>query len=383
MQRHQMQRPVRRVCQISLTTHARSLCLVFLFALVELQPLAKAESVRSQRTVLSADRDWQFFLGDPAGAEAPGFDDHNWRTVSAPHDWSVESPAEKTNPTGQSGGYSLAGIGWYRKSFSAPAVWRDKRVEIEFDGVAANATVFLNGKKLGFHPYAYTTFRYDLTDALRASSPNVLAIRVDNSQQPASRWYVGAGLYRHVRVIVTGPVHVAPWGVFVSTQSAAAADAATIAVKTTVQNEAATSDQLTVRSVITLQGATAARLDTTALIDARASQTLQQTIPLRQPKVWSPATPVLYQLRTQILRRGEIVDETTTSFGIRTISWSVNKGLLINGASLKLLGGSVHHDNGPLGAAAYDRAEQRKVELLKQAGAGPARFCPHLELPRA
>src|SRR5579862_6486391 len=156
------------------------------------------------RQQLSADANWKFLLGDPAGAEAPSFNDSTWRKVDLPHDWSIEeAPAEK-NPTGSGGGYFPAGVGWYRKTFVAPSAWKNSKVSVEFEGVAASATVFLNGKKLGTHPYAYTSFRFDLSPELEFSKPNVLALRVDNSEQPSSRWYTGAGIYRHVRVMATG-----------------------------------------------------------------------------------------------------------------------------------------------------------------------------------
>jgi beta-galactosidase len=167
-------------------------------------PVWAAQSAPS-RQQLNADAHWKFLLGDPAEAQAPSFNDSAWRTVDLPHDWSIEgAPAEK-NPTGSGGGFFPAGVGWYRRTFMAPPSWKGKRVSVEFDGVASNATVYLNGKKLGIHPYAYTTFRFDLTPALDFAQSNVLAVRVDNSELPSSRWFTGAGIYRHVRIVVTEP----------------------------------------------------------------------------------------------------------------------------------------------------------------------------------
>lgn len=327
-----------------------------------------AKPVAAPRTVVSADADWKFLLGDPAGAESATFDDHSWRTVTVPHDWSIEGPPNEKNPTGAGGGYFPAGIGWYRKTFTAPASWTGKRVSLEFDGIASNATVYLNGQKIGSHPYAYTSFRFDITSRLNLSDRNVLAVRADNSEQPASRWYSGSGIYRHVRVVVTEPVHVAPWGVFVSTPEVSA-KSATVVVKTEIQNDSGQDAEVTVRTFLVgpsglktrvLEGRTTARA-------GHAAETSQQ-IAIDEPMLWSPATPRLYRARTQILQGGKLLDEVETTFGVRSLVWSVEKGLLLNGIPIKLAGGSVHHDNGPLGAAAFDRAEERKVELLKAAG---------------
>jgi len=320
------------------------------------------------RSVLSADADWRFFLGDPAGAESPAFDDGAWRVVTVPHDWSIEGAPARENPSGSGGGYFPTGIGWYRKAFTAPSDWAGKRVSLEFDGVSENATVYLNGNKLGFHPYAYTSFRFDITSQLKLSAKNVLAVRVDNSMQPGSRWYSGSGIYRHVRVVVTGPVHIAPWGVFVSTPEVSSSSAKVL-IRTQVKNDTADAGDFTVRTI--LVGPTGAKSGGSIVAISVPSMQLaeaKQEIALSQPLLWSPRTPRLYRAITQVLRNGRVLDEMETPFGVRSLAWSVDKGLLLNGEPIKLAGGSVHHDNGPLGAAAFDRAEERKVQLLKAAG---------------
>jgi beta-galactosidase len=330
-------------------------------------PLA-ARSASSPRTVLSADADWRFVLGDPAGAESPTFDAQSWRTLSVPHDWSIEeAPAEK-NPTGGGGGYFSSGIGWYRKTFTAPASWKGKRLILEFDGVSGDSSVYLNGQKLGTHPYAYTSFRFDITPQVKISETNVLALRVDNSLQPNSRWYSGSGIYRHVRVVVTEPIHVAPWGVFVSTPEASPSSAKVI-VKTQIQNDTTGAEEVTLKTfIVTPSGARLhEQTETVKLPTGQPAETTQE-ITVNQPALWSPQSPQLYHAITQLIKNGKTVDQVDTPFGIRTLAWSMEKGLLLNGASIKLAGGSVHHDNGPLGAAAFDRAEERKVELLKGAG---------------
>ena len=161
-----------------------------------------ASGSKTPRLELAADSGWKFLLGDPSGAEAPSFADTAWRAVNLPHDWSIEGRLDANNPTGSGGGFFPAGVGWYRKTFSAPADWHGKQVSVEFDGVYKDATVYLNGHELGTHPYGYTSFTFDLTPDLNFAGPNVLAVRVDNSAQPNSRWYSGSGIYRHVRVDV-------------------------------------------------------------------------------------------------------------------------------------------------------------------------------------
>jgi beta-galactosidase len=327
-----------------------------------------AKTTSQSRTVLSADADWKFFLGDPSGAESPTFNDQSWRTVTVPHDWSIEGTPNEKNPTGSGGGYYPAGIGWYRKTFTAPTSWKGKQVSLEFDGVSSDATLYLNGHKLGTHPYAYTSFRFDITSQLNLSATNVVAVRVDNSMQPNSRWYSGSGIYRHVRVVVTEPIHVAPWGVFVSSPEASAASAKVV-VKTKLQNDTADAGEVTIKTVLMGPSGTKSHpSERQVSIAAGQSSETAQEIMLEHPSLWSPETPRLYRAITEVVKNGKVIDQVETPFGVRSLAWSVDKGLLLNGAPIKLAGGSVHHDNGPLGAAAFDRAEERRVQLLKAAG---------------
>jgi beta-galactosidase len=317
---------------------------------------------------LSADSNWEFLLGDPGGAEARSFRDANWRPVDLPHDWSIEGHPEKNNPAGSGGGFFPAGTGWYRKTFTAPSEWKGKRVHIEFDGIYRDATVYLNGHKLGTQPYGYTGFHFDLTPDLDFSQPNVVAVRVDNSAQPNSRWYSGSGIYRHVRLVATDPVHVAHWGVFVTTTQASS-EAAKVSVRIRLANESGGDARVTVETAIVDAAGKTVGSRQSPLSAARGSEAeATQEIAIAGPALWSPDSPALYRAVTRVRKDGEIVDEVATPFGIRTLEWSAEKGLLLNGKSIKLAGGSVHHDNGPLGAMAFDRAEERRVQLLKAAG---------------
>jgi beta-galactosidase len=327
----------------------------------------------SPRQVLPADAGWKFLLGDPGGAEAPSFADASWRSVDLPHDWSIESKPDKDNPSGSGEGFFPGGIGWYRKSFHAPATWKGKRVSVEFDGVYRDATVYLNGHKLGTHPYGYTSFTFDLTPDLNFSDANVLAVRVDNSAQPNSRWYSGSGIYRHVRVVVTDPTHLAHWGVFITTPEASAASAK-VSIHTRVTNESSTASDVTVEtSLLDKAGKKVGSAQSRLTLAPGKEDEAAQEISVTNPALWSPDSPTLYRAVSIIRQSGRVNDQLSTPFGIRTLSWSADKGLLLNGKSIKLTGGSVHHDNGPLGAAAFDRAEERRVELLKAAGMNAVR----------
>jgi beta-galactosidase len=348
---------------------SRALSVLAYAALLIAASQLMGKTLSQPRSVLAADANWRFYLGDVSGAESPGFNDHAWRTVTVPHDWSIEGMPDEKNPSGSGGGYFPAGVGWYRKTFTAPADWKGKQVSVEFDGVATDTTVYLNGHNLGTHPYSYTSFRFDLTRELNPGATNVLAVRVDNSMQPNSRWYSGSGIYRRVHVVVTEPIHVAPWGVFVSTPEATTASAKVL-IKTQVQSDAGQAGEVTLKTVLVGPTGTKSReVGGTVQVEVggKPAETTQE-FTLAQPALWSPKSPRLYRAITQVIKNGTVVDQVETPFGVRSLSWSVEKGLLLNGESIKLVGGSVHHDNGPLGAAAFDRAETRRVELLKAAG---------------
>ncbi len=273
-----------------------------------------------------------------------------------------------------SGGYFPAGIGWYRRTLTVPASWSGKRISVEFEGVYMSASVYINGRDLGMHPYGYTSFFHDLTEHLKPGE-NVLAVRVDQSKQRNSRWYSGSGIYRHVWINVTDPVHIAPWGVFLTTPEAG--DRAKVSVKTRVVNESGDRAKVTLRTLVYAPGGAVAG-DATSLAEVNPmdSVELEQEVAVDHPTLWSPESPSLYRAVTRVIRDGNAVDEMATPFGIRTVAWSAENGFLLNGKPVKMAGGCVHHDNGPLGAAAFDRAEERRVQLLKDAGFNAVR-CSH------
>ncbi|HEY9124974.1 MAG TPA: glycoside hydrolase family 2 TIM barrel-domain containing protein [Bacteroidales bacterium] len=314
------------------------------------------------------DYDWNFFLGDTSSAQLNDFNDVAWRSLDLPHDWSIEGKILPKNVTGCAGGYFPAGIGWYRKTFKAPVEWKNQKVSVYFEGIYMNSEVFINGKSLGVHPYGYTSFCYDLTPYLNFDKENVIAVRVDNSQQLNSRWYSGSGIYRHVWLITTNPVHVAQWGVGITT-SEVSTKKAKVQIKTLVKNENSSSQSVIVKALLLDKngknvGNNQVKLD----IAANSQKENIQTITVSNPLLWSPESPNLYNAQIQILKEKQVVDNIKTQFGIRSISFSAENGFQLNGKTIKLNGGCVHHDNGCLGAAAYDRAEERKIELLKAAG---------------
>jgi beta-galactosidase len=314
------------------------------------------------------DSNWKFFLGDTAAARSKDFNDERWRNLDLPHDWSIEGKINPKNQTGNAGGYFPAGIGWYRKSFKVPTGWKDKNVSIYFEGVYMNSEVFINGKSLGIYPYGYSSFSFNLSPYLAFGKENVIAVRVDNSQQINSRWYSGSGIYRHVWVTVTDPVHVAHWGVAITTPGVTSKKA-TVQVKTLVKNEKSSTQIIVLKTLLWDKNSKSAGSNQVKIeLPANTEKEITQFIPVSNPFLWSPETPNLYQAQVQVLKDKKVIDDTKTGFGIRSIKFSVEKGFQLNGKTVKLNGGCAHHDNGCLGAAAFDRAEERKVELLKAAG---------------
>ena len=307
------------------------------------------------------DYDWKFFPGDEPKAGNKGFDDNNWRSLDLPHDWSIEGITDAKNPTGNDGGYFPAGIGWYRKKFTVPATWKGKRISIYFEGVYMNSEVFINGRSVGVYPYGYSSFSYDLTPDIKYGDTNVIAVRVDNSKQKNCRWYSGSGIYRHVWLNITNPIHVDHWGVFISTP-AVNSKRATVQLKTIVRNETAVSQNIQFSTIIyDKSGVTASKNALSVQLPANSQQEVIQQIIVNNPLLWSPDAPHLYTAQVEVKQQEKQLDKIRESFGIRSIRFSADKGFELNGKTVKLNGGCVHHDNGCLGAAAFDRAEERKV----------------------
>ena len=333
--------------------------------------LASTTNLKAQKITQGKqlfDSNWKFCLGDPPAVSTVDFDDKNWRNLDLPHDWSIEGTPDKDNPMGTDGGYFPSGIGWYRKSITVPASWKAKQVSIYFEGVYMNSEVFINGKSLGVHPYGYTSFSYDLTPYLKLQAKNIISVRVDNSKQRNSRWYSGSGIYRHVWLVVTSPMHVAQWGVTITTPEISS-EKATVKIKTLIKNESNSLQSVVLKTHLlnatgNKSGSSEQKLD----IPANSEKEIEQTVRVDKPLLWTPETPHLYWAQVQILKAEKIIDNIQTTFGIRSLKYTTENGFQLNGKTIKLNGGCVHHDNGCLGAAAYNRAEERRVQLLKSAG---------------
>jgi len=319
------------------------------------------------------DADWLFHLGDLEGAHAPGLDDGRWRRLDLPHDWSIEGAIAEDNPCGARGGFFPGGLGWYRKRFDAPEAWAGKAVAIEFDGVYWHSDVWINGRHLGHRPNGYVSFRYDLTDHLNIGGPNVLAVRVDNSRQPNSRWYTGSGIYRHLWLTVTDRLHVGHWGISITTPEVRD-DAATVAVGAAVRNETDAAAAVTLRStVLDPSGQAVAEAVSTEELLAGGEDNFEHVMAIPAPALWHPEAPNLYTLRSEVLRDEAVVDAVETPFGVRSAVFDPDRGLLLNGRPLKMRGVCEHHDAGCVGAAAPDAVLARRLRILKDMGCNAVR----------
>ncbi len=325
-------------------------------------------SFASPREDIRLDKGWRYHPGEALGADVVSYYDANWAQVTLPHDWSIASRVDAAAPAAGHGGYFPTGPGWYRLKIAAPGTWAGRQVEIEFEGAAMGAEVWLNGTPLGRWAYGYTPFRFDLSPSLRFGADNVLAVRVDNSAQPNCRWYSGSGLYRPVWLRVTDPVRVPAGGAWVTTEELTAKQAR-LQAHIEVINGSPLARELTIETEVRDSHDKILAVERVlAPVAARAGWSGSLNLVVRNPITWSPQKPVLHRAITRILDGERLLDETVTTFGIRTVRVSAGRGFELNDLPVKLFGGNVHHDTGPLGAAAFARAEERKVELLKAAG---------------
>ena len=337
--------------------------------------IACSTAQATSRTTLSFDDGWLFSKGESSGAESSEFNDSAWRKLDVPHDWSIEGPFDKDNPTRGSGGFLPSGVGWYRKHFTLAADSKGKRVFIDFDGVMANSDVWINGFHLGKRPYGYVSFRYELTGHLNFDGDNVIAVRADTSAQPASRWYSGAGIYRHTRLVTTELVHVDHWATFVTTPEVAA-DKAKVLVRTTIVNQSNTSRVVGLEiTLIDANGRThKGTLNGSAqAISPGKSADFQEEVIVNNPLIWDKDHPYLYKAIVRV-RTGKIVaDEETTVFGIREFHFDPATGFWLNGRNFKLKGVCLHHDGSAFGAAVPLRVWERRLEILKSLGVNAIR----------
>ncbi len=319
-------------------------------------------------------KNWKFHLGDATNGEEASFDDSQWRILDLPHDWSIEGEFNKDNPATIGGGALPGGIGWYRRSFSVPESDKKKLLFVDFDGVYRNSEVWINGHYLGKRPYGYISFEYELTPFLKyGDEQNVLAVKVDNSQQPNSRWYSGSGIYRNVRLVTTETIHVDHWGIYITTPEVSG-ESATVSIRTKVKNSTAQVQPVKVKTVILdEEGNKVAEVESGNVIAENSLSEVSQEVTVKNPHLWTLENPRLYKAVTTIECSGMKCDNYETTFGIRTFVFDVDKGFSLNGKHAKINGVCDHHDLGCLGSAVSKRALERQLEILKTMGCNAIR----------
>jgi len=328
------------------------------------------------RAITDFTENWKFHPGDETQASSIVFDDTTWRILDLPHDWSIEGTFSRDHPARPGGGALPGGVGWYRKTFTVPESDKEKCLFIDFDGVYWNSSVWLNGTLLGSRPNGYISFRYDLTPYIRFGEKNVIAVRVDNSQQPNSRWYSGSGIYRNVRLIAVHPVHVAHWGTYITTPLVNE-QSATIVIRTTVVNGKTADQNVDVVQILLDAGGREINRTTQNILAKTKQETeTEQRMTVHQPHLWNLDDPYLYTVVTELSVDGKAVDRYETTAGIRSFEFSADKGFILNGKVVKINGVCNHHDLGCLGAAVYERAVERQLEILKAMGCNGIR-CSH------
>lgn len=327
------------------------------------------------------DEGWRFHYGEAAEAVSPDYDDSSWRTLSLPHDWCVETeaaeaaggehigPFSRSSVGGNSTGQTVGGEGWYRKTFTLGKEDKDKRIMLYFEGAYNHTTVWVNGRKAYFNHYGYQSFRFDATEFCKApGKENVITVKVTNNGMN-TRWYAGAGIYRHVWLIKTPQLHLDTWHNYIHTSDVTEGKAM-VNVETLLKNEQSRKlkGEVTVQ-LLDKDGNIVASGRQEVGVDGNGEKEVRFGMQVAKPQLWSPESPYLYKAVITVKdRKSGDEDRTVTRFGIRTLEFSADKGFLLNGKSVLLHGGCVHHDNGLLGAAAYDAAENRKITLLKNEG---------------
>ncbi|WOH36604.1 glycoside hydrolase family 2 TIM barrel-domain containing protein [Thalassotalea fonticola] len=324
------------------------------------------------RQRVNIDFDWLFYLGDDAEAKQSSFADQNWRKLDLPHDWSIEGEYQQDNPAGYRGGFLPTGIAWYRKHLQWDERWRDKHVEIEFDGVYMNSEVYINGHLLGKRPYGYIGFVYDLSQYLKPGD-NVISVRVDHSKAPSGRWYTGSGIYRHVWLTTKAKVHIPYSGTWVRSENVSETQA-DLMVTTEISNRLAQAQQVMLSTeVIDDSGQIVALLTTPVALPAGVTKSTEQKFTIKNPKLWSVDQAKLYTVRSKISQNQRLLDNVDTSTGIRNIEISAARGFVLNGKPLILQGAGMHHDAGPVGSAVPDDVLRGRLIKLKAMGVNAIR----------
>jgi beta-galactosidase len=347
------------------------------------------------RTSFLMEKNWRFSRTDDAGAVSPGFDDSKWQPVTVPHDWAIYGPfdgnadvqsvaiaqdgeTEASLKAGRTGGLPFIGVGWYRIRFDAPGFGTGKKASILFDGAMSNARIYLNGREIGFWPYGYNSFHFDVTPYLKATD-NMLAVRLENFTE-SSRWYPGAGIYRNVHVIITGDMHIPIWGTYLTTP-VVNSDYAKVNLKTKIDCSGRLPHNLRIVTEIRDERQNVVARAEHAGLGRFDENTFEQNLVVEKPALWSPETPDLYTAVSKLYAGDELKDEYTTRFGIRRFEIIPDKGMFLNGKTIKFRGVCNHHDLGPLGAAINVSALRRQLALLKDMGCNAIRTSHNMPAP--
>lgn len=331
-------------------------------------------SLQAERISISMDQDWEFSLGE-LGADSVFIEQQDWRQLDLPHDWSIEGKYNKYHPSGRGGGYLPTGIAWYRKEFQLPAAYEGRRVFIEFDGVMANSEVYINGHLLGKRPNGYVSFSYDMSDHLRFGGNNQLSVRVNNSIQPASRWYTGSGINRHVRMVLKSPVHLPQWGVFVRSTKVSSAKAE-LNLQIDVKNDGDESTDVQVVSILRDDQGKEVRKSSTSLkaLKAGESSRIDQNLSVQKPRLWSLEDPALYTLEVALYKAKELLDTEIVTTGIRSIRFDPAGGFFLNEKNTKMYGVCLHSDGGAVGTAVPLSLWEYRLEKLRELGVNAIRL---------
>jgi beta-galactosidase len=336
--------------------------------------VANVEIYAQPRITTPFDSDWRFLKGNAEGAQKTEFDDSAWRKLNVPHDWSIEGPFDEKNPTGGGGGYLPSGVSWYRKHFSPAEKDKARRFFIEFDGVMGISDVWINGVHLGQRPSGYISFEYDLTDHLKFGADNVIAVRADTSLQPASRWYTGAGIYRHVRLVAKDAVHILQYGVFVTTPQVDE-NQAVVQVSTEVFNQSAIDRNVRLQIRIVDQIGKTVGIANTLPDSLKAGKiaTVVWKVNVKNTNPWHIDSPVMYKASVSVVADGKTVDNEVVPFGIREFHFDAKTGFWLNGKNFKVKGVCLHHDGSAFGAAVPLAVWERRFKELQKLGANAIR----------
>ena len=367
----------------------RQIAITWLLCLL---PLATQAGVRTEYTL---DKGWKFSREDNAEFMNPAYDDTRWQTVTVPHDWAIYGPfsiyndrqhvaiaqdgqKEALEHAGRTGGLPFVGVGWYRLAFEAPAFRPSDKATLIFDGAMSRARVYVNGQEAGYWPYGYNAFHLDITPYLKAGETNVLAVRLENLPE-SSRWYPGAGLYRHVHLRINRAVHVPVWGVQLTTP-VVTQEYAKVRIRTALETNGTAPSGCHIVTCLKDQAGKVVAEDRKALAFGDGN-TFDQTLVVASPALWSPDTPTLYTAESAIYQGDEQVDECTTVFGIRSIAFVPDQGFFLNGKKTQFKGVCLHHDLGPLGTAVNDAAIRRQIRILKDMGCNAIRTSHNMPAP--